>query len=218
MIHPTRKPILQVLSAPPPDHAPTRVERVKAAAGAARVKADEAQQRLQDLRPKRASVDIAFCTLERDRVRGARLLAGALAYQFFFWLLPFALVLVGGIGLLGSVSSSAPDDLAKDAGVVGYLARSIHDAGADRGHAHVWALAIGLPALYFAGVAFVRALATAHALIWEVPAPKLTHKPMAALAMLGVVLAFVLSLSLPRERPAITAAGWASAPRCSPWS
>ena len=50
------------------------------------------------------SVDIAFTTFERDFERGGGLIAGALAYRFFFWLLPFVLVLVGGLGFLSASS------------------------------------------------------------------------------------------------------------------
>src|SRR4051794_22572010 len=78
---------------PPAGEKPGAVQRVKDTVTAARGRVEETRQNLEAQRPHNASVDIAFCTYERDRDRGARLLAGALAYQFFFWLLPFVLVL-----------------------------------------------------------------------------------------------------------------------------
>jgi membrane protein len=173
---------------------PGAVQRVKDAVAGARVRVETTHSNLEAQRPHNASIDIAFCTYERDRDRGARLLAGALAYQFFFWLLPFVLVLVGCLGFLSASSASAPEDLAKSSGVVGFAAQSVSQASADSEHVRLWALLVGLPALYLASAAFVKALMIAHSLIWEIPRRKLTRKWLAALAMTGVLTATFVSI------------------------
>ena len=106
---------------------PGLTQRIKTTVATAREKADDTFKRVEASRPDHPSVDIAFTTVERDFDRGGGLIAGALAYRFFFWLLPFVLVLVGGLGFLSAASETAPQDLAKQAGFLGLTAKSISD-------------------------------------------------------------------------------------------
>jgi uncharacterized BrkB/YihY/UPF0761 family membrane protein len=162
---------------------------VKTTVAAAREKADATYKRVEATRPDHPTVDIAFSTVENDLERGGGLLAGALAYRFFFWVLPFVLVLVGGLGLLSSVSSSAPQDVAKQVGFLGLTAQSISNASHSAEKTRFWALLVGLPALYLTSVAFVKALAITHGLIWGRPVRKFTYKkPVAAGAMTAVLV------------------------------
>ena len=69
-------------------------------------------------------MDIAFTTVERDLDRGGGLIAGALAYRFFFWILPFVLVLVGGLGFLSAASETAPRISRNRPGFLGLTAKS----------------------------------------------------------------------------------------------
>jgi uncharacterized BrkB/YihY/UPF0761 family membrane protein len=173
---------------------PGFTDRIKTTVATAKDKAEVARERVEAARPDHPTVDIAFTAIERDVDHGGGLIAGALAYRFFFWVLPFVLVLVGGLGFLSSASSTAPQDLAKDLGFVGLAAKSISDASTNAERTRFWALLVGLPALYFASLAFVKALVVAHGLIWGVPERKVAYKkPVAAAVMTGVlVAAFVI--------------------------
>lgn len=55
-------------------------------------------QRAQDERERRRSVDTLFEMVERDSEVGGGIIAGALAYRLFIWLLPLALIAVAGLG------------------------------------------------------------------------------------------------------------------------
>jgi uncharacterized BrkB/YihY/UPF0761 family membrane protein len=186
--------------APGPDTSDAEVpgftQRIRTTVASAREKADITFKRVEASRPDHPSVDIAFTTVERDFERGGGLIAGALAYRFFFWLLPFVLVLVGGLGFLEAASHTAPEDLAKQAGFLGLTAKSISDASANAEKTRFYALVIGLPALYFASIGFVKALNTAHSLVWGVPRRKLLKKPLAAAVMTGVLVAAMFLLVL----------------------
>ncbi len=171
-------------------------QRIKTTVATAREKADGTFKRVEASRPNHASVDIAFNTYERDAERGGGLIAGALAYRFFFWVLPFVLVLVGGLGFLSSASSTAPTDLAKQAGFLGLTAKSISDASASAEKTRFYALLIGLPAMYLASIGFVKALMVAHSLVWGVPRRKLVKKPMAAAVMTAVLITAMLILAV----------------------
>ncbi len=173
---------------------PSTVARAKETYASARTRVEETLDTLEKQRPERPWVDLAFRVYERDRDRGGGLLAGALSYRFFFWLLPFVLVLVGGLGFLASASSSAPQDVARTAGIVGFAAQSISQAAADAEHLRIWAVLVGLPALYLASLSFVKALMVTHALMWGVPNHRLQRKLVAAGTMTGVLVLTMLSL------------------------
>jgi membrane protein len=181
---------------PGPPEAPGLTQRIKTTVATAREKADDTRKRVEASRPDHPSVDIAFTTFERDTERGGGLIAGALAYRFFFWVLPFVLVLVSGLGFLSAADSQAPQDLAKQAGILGLTAKSISDASASAERTRFYALLIGLPALYLASVGFVKALMVAHALVWGVPQRKLVRKPLAAAVMTGVLVGVLVLLAV----------------------
>jgi hypothetical protein len=73
----------------------------------ARQTAAQVPVRLEDARTQHSSVDVALSLSEHDRVvGGGGLLAGALAFRLFLWLLPAALTLVGGLGFFDSADAT----------------------------------------------------------------------------------------------------------------
>lgn len=185
-----------VTPAPATGGRPRTAKKLPASVEGARQRLDVTRQRLESQRPRRPHLDLAFRTVERDITRGGGLLAGALAYRFFFWLLPFVLVLVGGLGLLSTTDDSAPGELAERAGVIGLAAQSITTAATDSEDTWLWAVLAGLIALYVASLSFLRSLRTAHALIWGVPRGRSAHKAVAAAAMTGVLVLAFLSVGV----------------------
>ena len=57
---------------------------------------------------RRGWLDAAFEMVDRDLEVGGGIIAGALAYRLFIWLLPAGLVFVGGIGVVADVLSDTP--------------------------------------------------------------------------------------------------------------
>lgn len=141
-------------------------------------------------RPRVPSVDATLSAYERDRDRAGFLLAGALAYRLFLWLLPFTLVIVGGLGFLEASSHDEPSDLADNLGVVGLASKSVSQAAADAEHARYIVLLIGIFALYVASLGAIKAFRTVSALAWGVPAGPIRRKPLAVLGCLGIIAAF----------------------------
>ena len=91
-------------------------------------------------------------------------MAGALAYRLFVWLLPLALVVVGGLGVVSEAASSSPSDAASSFGVSGLVSSSV--ANAARSGARVYALLIGVPLLMIATRSVLRTLIVTHRLAW----------------------------------------------------
>jgi len=165
--------------------------RVNRFVSTARRRADAAWAAVEARRPRVPSVDVTLSAYERDRDRAGFLLAGALAYRLFLWLLPFTLVIVGGLGFLQASSHEEPSDLADNLGVVGLASKSVSQAAADTEHARYVVLAIGIFALYLASLGAIKAFRAVSALAWGIPSGPIRRKPLAVLGCLGIIAGFL---------------------------
>jgi membrane protein len=142
-------------------------------------------ERAEAERSNHGSLDAAFDVAERDSEVGAGIIAGALAYRLFIWLLPFGLVLVAGLGIAAGASSESPQAAAKSVGLAGLVSNSI--ASAAKGSARWYALAVGIPVLLYTTRSLLRALIVAHRLAWtdlRAAAPKPTVRATVRLLVL----------------------------------
>ena len=110
------------------------------------------------------SVDFGFGLIERDSALGGGLLAGALAYRLFVFLLPTALLLVSGLGLYAGSIDKSPSKVAEDAGLHGLIASEVASAASGRHRGLVFLLMV--PAVFYAMVTLYRAIAKVHAIAW----------------------------------------------------
>lgn len=116
-------------------------------------------------RQRHSTVDLLFQAAGRDGEIGGGLIAGALAYRFFIWLLPFALVVVAGLGIAADAAGETPGETATDLGLGGIVTSSI--AGASKSSSRWYALVVGIPILLWTTRSFLRGLITAHRLVWR---------------------------------------------------
>ena len=144
--------------------------------------------RLDDARPRFRAVDAAWELWDRDRSKAATLLAGALVYRLFVWLLPVALLVASLLGFLAQHDSEDPAELARDGGMGSYLVSMVGDAAAQAKGSRWITLILALFGLAVAGSGTVRALRLSHALIWDVELPKLRRAWVGPLALLGVTI------------------------------
>ena len=107
---------------------PGRRERTRARQEALRARAERLSARAQTERSRHASVDAVFDVVDRDAEVGGGIIAGALAYRFFFWSLPFALVLVAGLGVAADANSTSPEKAAHALGLAGLISSSVASA------------------------------------------------------------------------------------------
>ena len=167
----------------------SRVEKTRRWTAARRADAERLAERAQDERSRHRSVDAVFEMVDRDGEVGGGIIAGALAYRLFIWLLPLALVLVAGLGIAADANSESPEAAAKSLGAEHLVSSSISNA-ADSPN-RWYALLIGVPVLIWVTRSVLRALIGAHRLIWtddrsRAPKPKL----VATLRLLVLLLCF----------------------------
>jgi uncharacterized BrkB/YihY/UPF0761 family membrane protein len=154
-----------------------------------RVDAKALAERAELERARHRSVDAVFEMVERDSEVGGGIIAGALAYRLFIWMLPLALVCVAGLGFASDAASETPEEAAESLGLEGLISSSI--TGAARSSSRWYALLIGIPILIWATRSILRVLIGAHRLIWmdeRAAAPKPTLA--ASLKLLVLLLSF----------------------------
>src|SRR4051812_13546594 len=162
---------------PPPDPAslvgsgpvPTksRMERLKARFESAKAKGKEVESQLEAARPRHATVDVAFATIERDTVTAGSVLAAAVAFRLFLFTVPYVFALVYGFGLASSATHSDPTQLAQRAGAAGLLASAIDTAAQESMFTRIVLFVTAFIALVTTGRAFLKVLAAVHALAWQ---------------------------------------------------
>jgi uncharacterized BrkB/YihY/UPF0761 family membrane protein len=143
---------------------------------------DQARARLDAARPRSTAVDSVMRTIERDVAAGGGVLAGALAFRIFMFMVPFVFLLVGVFGLGSSAANKDPN--------AGYDAASPGSRRAPRASA----ISFGERVVYGRGriatyprPAPVKVLRIVHALIWHTRAGKVARSGMAVLALIGIV-------------------------------
>lgn len=146
-------------------------------------------ERARAERERHESVDVLFEMADRDGEAGGGIIAGALAYRFFLWLLPLALVSVAGLGFASTAASESPEETARRLGISGLVSSSV--AQAAQGPGRWYALLIGVPLLLYVTRSLLRALIVTHRLLWHdvrAAAPKAT--PTATVRLLVLLLGF----------------------------
>jgi len=182
----------------------SRSARAKAQAAAMQARAKQVAERAQVERQRHASVDAVFEMVDHDSEVGGGIMAGALAYRFFIWLLPLALVAVAGLGVAARASSNSPASEANSLGLAGLVSSSV--AGAANSPARWYALLIGIPILIYTTRSVLRTLIVVHRLVWSdvraaVPKPKLGATLQLLAAMLGFIVISALAAVVRASSP-----------------
>jgi uncharacterized BrkB/YihY/UPF0761 family membrane protein len=130
------------------------------------------QRQLEEMRYRAPAAEKAFRFKDRSTGVGANLMAGAIAYRLFIWLLPASLVVVSLAGFFRDSTFYDPESAARSLGLSAYVAADV----AEQSHRGRWgSLVIGLFALFFASASAGRTLHTIHQLTWGID-PKNWHR------------------------------------------
>jgi len=175
---------------PPPERPSESGGRIADARRRAEEASAAARERIEDARVRFPVVRRAFDVVELDGERLGGLLAGALAYRLFLWLLPFALLLFGLLGAITSIDDGTPAEVSGDLGLHGTLAEAVTDGAQERGW---WiAIVIGLFGTLWAGVGAEKAMRISHASAWGLPREKAASPVRATLGFSGIVLLLIV--------------------------
>jgi uncharacterized BrkB/YihY/UPF0761 family membrane protein len=197
-----------VPSPPEPDATPPgRIQRARVKAAELRAQVNERALRLEREVP---AAEAAHQAYDRDREVGGEIMAGAIAFRAFLYLLPLVVVYVIVLGFVADVSST--EQVTKVMGIGGIAADSVTESVRVSSGSRFIALGIALFALYFTAIALARALRIAHALAWEDTIAPMKRTWRAALIVVGASIGLSAALAIVsrlHERSAVAAvAGW----------
>jgi uncharacterized BrkB/YihY/UPF0761 family membrane protein len=200
-----------------------RAGRIRDLEVAATGRVARSRSQLEAARRNYVWVDRAFEAAERDARSGGGILAAALAFRIFLFLIPYVYIIVSSAGLAATASGTDPEKLARQAGIAGLAANAIKATTTGSTTTRIATFAVALFALFGASKATLKALRAVHALIWQIPLMKAKRPALAAVIFIGVVsvtlglvrlIAGLRDLSLPAGLVAtllfvlIPAVGW----------
>ncbi len=169
-----------------PDVTPPAPDSVKDRLQHLRERAERTRAGIEARRADSASIDTAFDAVERDAQTGGGVLAAAVAFRLFMFLVPYAFVMVTGFGLSSTAAGQDPGDATRSAGIGGLLASAVASTSTLSLWNRLVALVVGGFALALTARSFVRVLWIVHRLIWRVETSR-KPTPWAPLILVGFV-------------------------------
>src|SRR5436305_1857978 len=102
-----------------------RRERMRRRQQELQARMDRLSERAQEERGRHGWLDATFEVVDRDSEVAGGIIAGALAYRLFIWLLPAGLVFVGGIGVVADALSNSTKQVGTNLGIGGIVSNSL---------------------------------------------------------------------------------------------
>jgi uncharacterized BrkB/YihY/UPF0761 family membrane protein len=193
---------------PPPDGAQGRLGRFVThrrqwlASEQVRVQTD-----LETRRQRSGMVDAGFLVQELDARVGGGILAGALAFRLFLFMVPVVYVVFTVLGAASRALGQDPAHLANSAGITGILASTVVKVDQQGTWTQVPLILGAIVAIYITAGGLLKALYVVHWLIWRVP----RSRPAGLgprLVLIGItLLASALGIAVNDVRNASGAAG-----------
>ena len=172
----------------------SRMERLKLEQARAVGRIQSTREKLEAKRPSSKLIDTALGAFERDVAAGGGVLAGAVAFRVFLFMIPYVFLLVVIFGLGASATSEDPGSLARDAGIGGLAAKAFAGVGDLSTSQRIVSFFVAAFALFLATRALLKVLRIVHALVWHTEAGKPASATRAAGALvLLVTVALALS-------------------------
>jgi uncharacterized BrkB/YihY/UPF0761 family membrane protein len=173
---------------------PGRIARLRA-------RADRAADHYQQLAQKRPLLGLPLAFLARYPARQGMLLASALAFRLFLWLMPLALLVAGILAGLSKGKASSVESATKAAGITGAASQQVITALHD-GHKSWWvAVLIGAAAFLWTTRTLMRNLTVVTAHAWQVSTPRPRQKDVLLTTLLFAaawIVIFVIAAAISR--------------------
>ena len=138
------------------------------------------------------SVDVGFRLADRDKRVAAGVLAGGVAYRFFFWLLSCFLLLTGGFGF---GSGRRLEDAVNASGLDPKVGQAVVDSWESTQGSRWWLLVVGGWLVLWTGYLVAKALMLVNAAVWGVAPPPMRNPLRASLVFTGSALGFCASMA-----------------------
>jgi uncharacterized BrkB/YihY/UPF0761 family membrane protein len=171
----------------------SRMDRLKAEQAKVMERLERTRGQLEEKRPNSRVIDVMFGAFERDVAAGGGVLAGAVAFRVFLFMIPYVFLVVVIFGLGASATDEDPGRLARDSGIGGLAGRAFDSIGELSTGQRIVSFFVATFALLLATRALLKVLRIVHALVWHTRAGKPPSMARAA-GVLVLVVSFALAI------------------------
>jgi uncharacterized BrkB/YihY/UPF0761 family membrane protein len=155
------------------------------------------QDELQARRQRSGMVDAGFLVQELDARVGGGILAGALAFRIFLFMVPFVYVVFTILGAVSRALGHDPGQLARSFGITGILASTVVRIEEQSAWTQTILVLGALVTLFLTAGALLKALYVVHWLIWRVhrvrPVGLVPRLVLTGLALVAAALGVALN-------------------------
>ena len=159
----------------------------------AKARGEELLTQAEARRPGSAIIDVAFRSYEQDARVAGGILAGAVAFRVFLFVVPFVFFIVAAAGFVAEALGRSAPEMLDEAGISGLLAGTITDIGNQSLWTRLTLLGVSGFALLSGTRSFIKVLVVVHQLVWLLPRTKRRNQ---ARLVGGTLLAVLASLVL----------------------
>jgi uncharacterized BrkB/YihY/UPF0761 family membrane protein len=171
----------------------TRMERLKLEQAKVVGRIDGYRKQLEAKRPHSRVIDSVLGAFEKDVAAGGGVLAGAVAFRVFLFMIPYVYLVVVIFGLGASASDEDPGGLARKAGIGGLAGKAFASIGDLSTGQRIVSFFVASFALLLATRALLKVLRIVHALVWRTNAGK-PPSMMRAAGVLVLVVTVALAI------------------------
>jgi uncharacterized BrkB/YihY/UPF0761 family membrane protein len=169
------------------EEGPSRRERLRAAAAHAR-------EVIEEKRGTSQTVSVAFDAFGQDTEAGGPVLAAALGFRVFLFMVPYVGFFLILFGFVSDVFGRSPKEMFKTRGIAALTAKGISTGHDLSFGARLAAFIFVTYALFISARSFVKVLRIVHTLVWDVAPTRLLHTTRATFVFIGTVtIALMLS-------------------------
>lgn len=176
------------VGATPEESEPSRIARAKALTEKLKARGLDEYDHLQERRETSRTIDSVFTAAEHDEEVGGGILAAAVAFRLFLFMVPFVFVLVVVFGIGADAAGESSRSLASSAGAIGLLAKSFASVTGGSLWERLVAFVVGSFALFLTTRSALKVLRVTSGLIWDVPIPKLERPARATGIFIAVII------------------------------
>jgi uncharacterized BrkB/YihY/UPF0761 family membrane protein len=155
-----------------------------------------ARDQLEAKRPHSRVVDTVLGAFEKDVAAGGGVLAGAVAFRVFLFMIPYVFLVVVVFGLGATATDESPAHLAREAGIGGLAGKAFATVGDLSTGERILSFLVAAFALLLATRALLKVLRIVHALVWRQPAGKPASMMRAAGVLVLVVSGALVLIAL----------------------
>lgn len=146
-----------------------------------------ARESIEEKRETSATVSVAFDAFGHDTEAGGPVLAAALGFRVFLFMVPYVgfFLIVGGY--VADLFDRTPQEMFHTRGIAALTAKGISTGHDLSFGARVSALVLVTYALFLSARSFVKVLRIVHTLVWGVAPTRLLHTTRATFVFIGIV-------------------------------